>query len=158
MHHPTTPQIKLNDYNLSITFSGWGANASNLFGLIPKKYPLAYCDSKKNYISVGGGGETGRWDKPAFNPTLWDDSVTSIITKAKACGYTGICFDLERGDDSATVENFSILFKKVKNAGLKVMVTISWFGTKTWGFTNMAALRESFIKDTLRVLNSYYVW
>lgn len=35
----------------------------------------------------------------------------------------------------------------VKDAGLKVMITVSWFGQATWGFANMLDLTNSFMSD-----------
>ena len=130
------------NYNLAITFSGWGASQSNLFGLIPDSYPLAGSQSGHNYISIGGGADTGAWNSNDLDPSLWQNN---IIPNSKKRKYTGICFDLERG--SATVEQYAVLFKIVKDAGLKVMITVSWFGQATWGFANMPDLTNSFMSD-----------
>jgi hypothetical protein len=143
LHHPSDPMIMLpSNYNLAITFSGWGASQSNLFGLIPDSYPLAGSQSGHNYISIGGGADTGAWNSNDLDPSLWQNN---IIPNSKKRKYTGICFDLERG--SATVEQYAVLFKIVKDAGLKVMITVSWFGQATWGFANMPDLTNSFMSD-----------
>ena len=143
LYHPSDPQIILpNNYNLAITFSGWGASQPNLFGLIPDSYPLAASQSGHNYISIGGGADTGAWNSNDLDPSLWKNN---IIPNSKKRKYTGICFDLERGN--ATPDQFATLFKIVKDAGLNVMITVSWFGQATWGFTNMPELTNSFISD-----------
>ena len=144
LHHPTDPQILLpSNYNLAITFSGWGASQANLFGLLPDSYPLASSQSGHNYISIGGGADTGAWNSNDLDPTLWQNNIIPNAIKRK---YTGICFDLERG--TATPEQFAALFKIVKDAGLKVMITISWFGQATWGFKNMPELTNSFMTNS----------
>lgn len=71
-HHPTDPQIILpSNYNLAITFSGWGASQSNLFGILPDSYPLASSQSGHNYISIGGGADIGAWNSNDLDPSLW---------------------------------------------------------------------------------------
>ena len=82
-------------------------------------------------------------------PNFWKNI---IIPKTKKAKYDGICFDLERGGPSGNPREvdpveFKKLFKIVKNNNLKVMVTISWFGQGTWGFTNMPGLTKSFMED-----------
>ena len=87
LHHPTDPQIILpSNYNLAITFSGWGASQSNLFGLLPDSYPLASSQSGHNYISIGGGADIGAWNSNDLDPSLWQNN---IIPNAKKRKYTG---------------------------------------------------------------------
>ena len=35
----------------------------------------------------------------------------------------------------------------MKSENLKVMVTVSWFGQATWGFSNLPVLTQSFMTD-----------
>ena len=135
------PSISLpSSYSLAITFSGWAASSPQLFGYIPSHHPLVVCGGD-NIISIGGGGQSGAWNRQDFSPSLW----TTIIKNVKQRNYTGICFDLEIG--TAEPSDFATLFSKVKKENLKVMVTVSWFGQATWGFSNLPALTQSFMTD-----------
>jgi len=138
-----------------------------LFAEIPADKPLLICDKKVknslNLLNVGGGsnctknekGEdvcagTGDWTIEALEPTAW----TSIIATTKKMGYNGFCFDLEQGRRTATNDDkkdvlspatFAPIFKMCKDAGMYVMLSCSWFGVNTWGFENVAELRDSWL-------------
>jgi hypothetical protein len=140
---------------------------TQLFDEIPDDKPLLICNPKVenplNLLNVGGGsnctknekGEdvcagTGDWTIEALEPTAW----MSIIASTKKRGYNGFCFDLEQGrrtvgnDDKKDVlppETFDPIFKMCKDAGMYVMLSCSWFGVNTWGFENVAALRNSWL-------------
>lgn len=88
LHHPSDPQkILSNNYNLAITFSGWGASQPNLFGLIPDSYPLATSQSGHNYISIGGGADTGAWHSSDLDPSLWQNNIIPNTKKTKIYRY-----------------------------------------------------------------------
>ena len=120
--------------NIGVTFSGWMPGESQ--GDVPPK-----TKNKDNFISYGGGDDKGNG---AWSPTAIKKLTdSSQIQKIKGLGYSGVCFDVEQG--SGTVQNFTDAFIAVKNAGLTVMVTTSWYAP--YGFSNAAALASDWLNN-----------
>jgi hypothetical protein len=100
--------------NLGVAFGGYStavdalADASSVYNnLVGAKY-----------LDVGGGDATGRWSVNSISV------LNNALSTIKAAGYAGVCYDIEEGD-SGLASALTSSFALAKNAGLKVLVTIS---------------------------------
>ena len=112
--------------NIGVTFPGASMTSTNGSWLASKFCPPQTLPSGSstglNFMSIGGGGG---------NPWNHEDvtAYKAYIPSLKTYHYDGVCFDIETGN--ATVDEFKEIFSATKAAGLKVMVTISYFAA-TW--------------------------
>ncbi|MEL6142434.1 MAG: LysM peptidoglycan-binding domain-containing protein [Bacteroidota bacterium] len=89
----------------------------------------------EKYLTIGGGN-----DKGAFT-----SNVLTTLNKAIEAGefknFNGVAYDVEMGD-SGLEEDFGTSFATAKNAGLKVLVTVSH--SAPFGIDDAATLMKSF--------------
>jgi hypothetical protein len=75
---------------------------------------------REKFLNLGGGLETGIWNISDF------DYINSQLNNIKSKGWDGICFDVEVCTPNVSfVEAFAKCFTNCKDAGLKVLVTMS---------------------------------
>ena len=76
--------------------------------------------SGKKFLNLGGGLESGIWNVSDL------DYINQKLTEIKRAGWDGLCFDVEVCTPNVSfVDAFKNCFAKCKQAGLKVLVTMS---------------------------------
>ena len=121
--------------NFGITFAGARASGTNGAWVNKSKKCGPQTSPHNNitgvnFLSVGGGLGKG----PPAGPQSFDSkdvtAYLNFLPNITGLGYDGVCFDIESGN--ASIEEFKHMLNATKQAGLQVMVTISYFATKNY--------------------------
>ncbi|ADZ91942.1 LysM peptidoglycan-binding domain-containing protein [Marinomonas mediterranea] len=120
---------------LSLAFSGWTDPTTALQDSHQVKPSLV----GTKYLTFGGGNDNGKFTALSLQ------DITSAIQSGKLEGYEGVAYDVEEGD-SHLENDFAVSFKAAKDAGLKVLVTVSH--SAPYGITDADALMQSFFADS----------
>ena len=115
-------------------FSGWTSVNNALQECTNIKAQLP----GQKFLSIGGGGSSGRWSLSALN------SLDNDVRSKKLSGWNGIVYDVEEGD-SGLAGAFASSFANAKSNGLSVLVTISH--SEPYDIPDAANLMKSFFSN-----------